>query len=246
MVTIPGQFNGPADSGNGGWVCGLLAEEWQRTHGNGPVEATLRQPPPLESPLIWEHDGTDLRLVTAGGALIAEAQPGTLAPGDPPSVSLAEAERGRDAYAGFHHHPFERCFTCGPRRAAGDGLRLFAGPVADGVAATPWQADPAFDTGDGTISLPVTWAAIDCSGSWATIDQGPLRPMLLGRMSGIVDRRPEVGEPLIALGWLRERDGRKLHTSTALTKPDGEVLARSDQVWITVAAAPAPTPDQSA
>lgn len=245
MVTIPGQFNGPADSGNGGWVCGLLAEEWQRTHGNGPVEATLRQPPPLESPLIWEDDGDDLRLVTPGGALIAEAHAGTLVPGDPPSVTVAEAERGRDAYGGFHDHPYARCFTCGPRRAAGDGLRLFAGPVADGVAATPWHADSAFDTGDGTISLPVTWAAIDCSGSWAAVGRQPLRPMLLGRMSGMVHRRPDIGEPLIALGWLRERDGRKLHTSTALTSVDGEVLARSDQVWITVAAALAPTPGLS-
>ena len=59
--------------------------------------------------------------------------------------------------------------------------------------------------------------------------------MLLGRMTGHVERRPVVGEPLITSGWLRETVGRKLLTSTALTTPDGDVLARSDQVWILVA-----------
>ena len=241
MVTIPRQFNGPNDSGNGGWVCGLVADQWHEAHGPGIVEATLRQPPPLESPLVWQHDGDVVRLMSAGGALIAEGRPGALADGDPPAVTASEAERGRESFAGFQHHPYEHCFTCGPRRADGDGLRLFAGRVTDGVAAATWQAHAAFDAGDGAVSTPVTWAAIDCSGAWATLDHGPLPPMLLGRMSGTVHRRPQVGEPMIATGWLRERDGRKLHTSTALTSVDGELLARSDQVWLTVAAAPAAT-----
>lgn len=243
MVTIPGQFNGPADSGNGGWVCGLVAEEWQRVHGVGPVEATLHQPPPLASTLAWEHDAGDLRLVSAGGALIATARAGVLAPGDPPHVTAAEAERGRASYAGFDHHPFERCFTCGPRREEGDGLRLFAGPIADGVVATPWQAHPAFDTGDGAISTPVAWAAIDCTGGLAAGFPHPT--MVLGRMTGVVRRRPAIGEALIATGWLREIDGRKRHTGTALSTLDGEIVAHSTQVWITVADAPAPTPARS-
>lgn len=241
MVTIPGQFNGPTDSGNGGWVCGLMADEWNRAHGRGPVETTLHQPPPLASTLAWEHDDGDLRLVTAGGALIATARAGRLTLIDPPAVTTDDALRGRQAYAGHRTHPYPRCFTCGPLRADGDGLRLFAGLVTDGVAATPWQAHPAFDTGDGAISTPVSWAAIDCSGALAA--GFPDVPMLLGRMTGVVARRPNVAEPMIAIGWLRRSDGRKRFTSTALMTLDGDVVARSDQVWITVAGAPASTPD---
>lgn len=235
MVTIPGQFNGPAESGNGGWVCGLMAEEWQRAHAAGPVEATLLQPPPLASVLTWEHDDDELRLISAGGAVIGRARVGSIAAGDPPPVTLEDAERGRAAYPGFEFHRYNRCFTCGPDRNEGDGLCLFAGPVADGVAATPWQPHPAFDSGDGTLSTPVTWAAIDCSGAWAAAGQGPLPSALLGRMTGDVHRHPRIDEKFIAVGWLRERDGRKAHTSTALTTLDGEVVARSDQTWIAVA-----------
>jgi hypothetical protein len=234
MVTIPAQFNGPDESGNGGWVCGLVAEEWQRMHGPGVVEATLHQPPPLASALIWEHDGDETRLVSAGGALIARGRAGTIVDEDVPLTTLAEAEQGRAAYPGFDFHEYPRCFTCGTRRDDGDGLRLFPGPIAEGRAATPWRAHPAFDTGDGTISAEVTWAAIDCSGAWAVIGPGPMPPMLLGRMTGHIVRRPTIDEPLIASGWLREQDGRKLHTSTALTALDGDVLARSDQVWFIV------------
>ena len=56
MVTIPAQFNGPLRSGNGGWVCGLLADEWARRHGPTVVTSRLLQPPPLDTTLTWEED----------------------------------------------------------------------------------------------------------------------------------------------------------------------------------------------
>ena len=54
--TIERRFCGPPNSGNGGYVCGMLGKQI-----DGPSEVMLRLPPPLETPL-------DIRM-TADGAL---------------------------------------------------------------------------------------------------------------------------------------------------------------------------------
>ena len=52
QITIPKRFCGPPDSGNGGYVCGLLAG-----YVSGGSEVTLRMPPPLERPLDIVREG---------------------------------------------------------------------------------------------------------------------------------------------------------------------------------------------
>ena len=46
-VKIEAKFQGPPNSGNGGYVCGLLGK-----HSNLITEVTLRNPAPLEKELI--------------------------------------------------------------------------------------------------------------------------------------------------------------------------------------------------
>ena len=46
-VMIPRRFNGPPDSGNGGYSCGVVAALLDAPA----VEVTLRAPPPLEREL---------------------------------------------------------------------------------------------------------------------------------------------------------------------------------------------------
>lgn len=233
MVTVPAQFNGPPTSGNGGWVCGLLAEEWGRRLGPGVVTSTLLQPPPLDTTLIWEQaNDTELHLLTAGGAVIGTAVPGAFTDDPAPRISVDEAAVGAAAYPGHEHHPFERCFTCGPARDDGDGLRIFSGPIDESRSAAPWEVHDSFGEDDGRVSEPVTWAALDCPGGWTA--GFPDAVLLLGRMTAEVVRRPVAGETLLATGWLRAEDGRKRHTSTALYAPDGNLVGRSEQVWISV------------
>ena len=58
-VTIASRFNGPADSGNGGYSCGLLA-----AFIDGPARVRLHAPPPLDTPLavVRHADGrVDMR-----------------------------------------------------------------------------------------------------------------------------------------------------------------------------------------
>jgi hypothetical protein len=234
MVTIPAQFNGPLKSGNGGWVCGLLAAEWARRNGPTVVTSTLLQPPPLDTTLTWEEDeeASELRLLTAGGAVIGTATPGRFAADPAPIVTRADAERGAAEYPGHDHHPFDHCFTCGTAREPGDGLRIFTGPIDDERTAAPWDVHPAFADEDGRIPTPITWAGLDCPGGWAA--GFPDDVMLLGRLTAEVVRAPEPGESLLATGWRRSSEGRKRLTSTALYTDDGALVGRSEQVWITV------------
>ena len=52
-MTIPRRFRGPPNSGNGGYVCGMLARQIA-----GAAEVTLRAPPPLETELGLVEVGT--------------------------------------------------------------------------------------------------------------------------------------------------------------------------------------------
>ena len=232
MVTIPGQFNGPLHSGNGGYVAGLIAQE---VSSHEPVTSTLRIPPPLDVSLTWERDDSEVRLLTAGGAVVGTASPGAFTRDAPPSPTPDEAAAGLSHYPGFAHHPFDHCFTCGTARDEGDGLRLFAGPIdlaKPGLNAAPWTPHEAFGGSDGALDLPVAWAALDCPGGWAA--DFNRQPMVLGRMTAQVNRRPRVGEAYIAVGHLEAEKGRKFLTDTALYSEDGELLGRAEQIWIKI------------
>jgi hypothetical protein len=232
VVTIPVQFNGPEHSGNGGYTAGLLASAVDVA---GPVTSTLRLPPPLDVPLSWERDDNEVRLLTAGGAVVGSVSPGSFAREAPACPTPDQAAAGRAHYPGFDHHPFDHCFTCGTARDDGDGLRLFAGPVdpaEPGLTATPWTPHDAFAGADGLLDTPVTWASLDCPGGWAA--DFSRNTMVLGRMTAEVNRRPRAGEPCIAVGHLHAQEGRKFLTETALYADGGELLGRSEQTWILI------------
>jgi hypothetical protein len=229
MVTISTQFNGPDRTGNGGYVAGLIAAE---LGVEGPITSKLRIPPPLGVPLTWEKQSGEVLLMTSGGAVVGEARPGELRRDPPPCPTRKQADAGLAAYPGFHHHPFDRCFTCGTAREEGDGLRLFTGPYADGITAAPWTPHEAFAGEDGTIDVPVMWAALDCPGGWAADFSN--NSIVLGLMTAEISRRPVAGEPCLSVGRLHERDGRKFFTDTALYAEDGELLGRAEQLWVLI------------
>ncbi len=229
MVTISTQFNGPDRTGNGGYVAGLIADE---LGSNGPTTSKLRIPPPLGVPLTWERNEAAVLLMTAGGAVVGEASGGTFRREAPAQPTHEQAAAGLAAYPGFHHHPFDRCFTCGTKREEGDGLRLFTGPYDDDLTAAAWTPHAAFGGEDGTISVPVMWAALDCPGGWAA--DFTAHSMVLGLMTAEVSRLPVVGEPCVSVGRMYERDGRKFFTDTALYSEDGELLGHAEQVWILI------------
>lgn len=229
MVSIAQQFNGPSTSGNGGYVSGLLASALG--HG-GPVSVMLRTPPPLETPLAWEHEDGEARLITHGGAVVGVSRPSFFEREAPAFVDAAGVEKGRKEFAGFHHHPFDRCFTCGTAREPGDGLRIFAGPVAEGITAAPWDVHEALATEKGRVPTPISWAALDCPGAW-TADFS-VHPMLLGTMTAEVYSAAEAGQRYHSIGRFDRQEGRKVFTSTALYSQAGELFGRAEQIWIQI------------
>ena len=243
-LTIPRQFCGPPDSANGGWTSGALAQivTADRSDGDTPwptAEVTLRTPPPLDVPLTAGPAEDGRTLLHRDDMLVAEARlvDDDLAPVDP--VDPEQARAAMTSYAGLRRHPFPTCFTCGPERAEGDGLRIFPGPVAgtDRVAST-WtphastQDEASATDGIPRAGLPVAWAALDCPGGWATdIDN---RPMVLGRITARIDALPVIGEEHVVVGQVLSAEGRRTTTATTLYDADGRVVGRAQHVWIEI------------
>ena len=122
--TIDRRFCGPLNSGNGGYVCGLLA-----AHIDGGAEITLRVPPPLEQRLditAGIYGAVELR---EAEKVIARGRPVLLDISHIPPATFPEAEDAarRTPYDESNHNN-STCFVCGPARAHGDGLRIFPGP----------------------------------------------------------------------------------------------------------------------
>ena len=243
-LVIPPRFCGPPDSGNGGYVCGRIAG-----YVDGPVTVTLRQPPPLATPMTVERDGEGSVRMHHGRTLIAEAtsSPGRPAPEIPGPVSMAEA-RAVAGRARYYTDPlFPDCFVCGMGRGPGDGLRIFPGPLAGRpLWAAPWTPDPSVADFSGRVRPEVVWAALDCPSGIAAAEAATLgwdTAILLGRMTATLTALPVAGDQCLVIAWPGVRDGRKLLAGSALLGPGGKVLAAARAVWLTV---PRPVPAPAA
>lgn len=224
-VTIDPRFCGPPESGNGGYCCGVLAEGL-----GGAVEVTLRAPPPLGKPLALVVEGEQAKLLD-GETLVAQARRAQLELELPDPVDLTAATEAARHYVGFEGHVFPTCFTCGPERDRGDGLRVFAGKV-DGrdVVAAPWTPDSSLPRTPTGLLPRIVWAALDCPGYFAVAEAGEVA--VLGRMHAKIEAEVPVSQPCVVVGWCIGREGRKLHAGTVLFSEAGEVLACARQTWI--------------
>ena len=226
-VRIAERFHGPPESGNGGYVCGLVA----KSLGGSGCAVTLRLPPPLERDLELRADDAGAQLFD-GDVLVALAVPERLELEIPPPPSLTEARAAEERYAGFHHHNFPSCFVCGPQRAAGDGLRIFPGAAAGGRVAAEWVSGTDLAAEAGTVGTEFLWAALDCPGYFAVEQAAGLA--VLGRMTAVIDVAPEAGEALVVSGWAIASEGRKHHVGTALHDERGRLIASARSTWISI------------
>jgi hypothetical protein len=216
-ILIQRHFRGPTESGNGGYTCGLVA----RVVG-GPAEVTLRVPPPLETPLRVEREG-GVRVLD-GETLVAEARQvdAEVEPPQPPSFEAASRAALPD---GDEDSPFPQCFVCGPHRAPGDGLRIFAGPLHDRIVAAPWVPVEPY-TGPEFV-----WAALDCPGAYAC-GFGERGILVLGRLAARVEATPRAGERCVVVAWPLGDEGRKAFAGTALYGEGGRLLGVARATWI--------------
>jgi hypothetical protein len=231
-VVIDERFRGPPDSANGGYTCALAAQGL-----DGPVEVTLRVPPPLGRPLTLTRDGDGQSLLD-GEVLVAQARPTTLDEEVPAPVSFAEAQAAAARFPWFDSHPYPTCFVCGPAREAGDGLCIFPGPVEGrALYAAPWVPEAALADPAGAVRDEFVWGALDCPGGIVTTLLDDVGLLLLGRLAADLRAPVRAGEQHVVLAWPVSRDGRKLHTASAVLTAAGAVCAVARAVWIEVPAA---------
>lgn len=235
-LVIDARFNGPPDSANGGYTAGLLAAT---TEWDAPTTVRLQQPPPLSTPLAVVAHENEVTL-ERDGETVARARPHSEALGTAwEPVSMEAAADAEQQYRGLRGHPFPTCFVCGPDRPSGDGLRIFAGEVRPETVAGRWHTGPAEDIdlldapgaeGLPRMSVPVTWAALDCASAWSCDLEG--RPMVLGEMTARIDRLPAPDTTYVVLGRHLRTEGRKTWTASALLDAEGRLLGQAEHLWI--------------
>jgi hypothetical protein len=240
LLTVAPRYCGPPGSANGGYIAGLFAQ-----HAPGTVRVRLHLPPPLGAALQVAHREDGRLELLHDTRVVASAEPAQLeldVPAAPGYVDALEASR---RYTGFVAHAYPGCFVCGPERARGDGLRIFAGALAGADAgastgagaerptalvAAPWVPDVALGLDDHKVRPEFMWAALDCPGYFAA--RSDRVPMLLGEFTAHVDRRVHVDEPCVIIGWRVSVTGRKYEVGTALFDEDGELCAKARALWI--------------
>jgi hypothetical protein len=224
---VAARYCGPPTSANGGYICGVVAGHIQQ-----PVAVRLLRAPPLETALelhgvvpgLWAVDDAGLRCIearlTAPLELAIPASPGYL----PAHDSSRHAPDPQE-------HPCPGCFVCGPNRARGDGLRIFAGPVPGrDIVAAAWLPDASLARKGSKIAPEFMSAALDCPGYQAL--RTGARAWLLGELTVHVDRLVHTDEPCVIVGWKIEDRGRKRTVGTALFDEAGEVCAWARGIWI--------------
>lgn len=238
---IDRRFNGPPDSGNGGYTCGCLARAL-----SGPADVSLRVPPPLDTELELEV-GTDGARLLDGAVVVAEAEPlradFTEVP-EPVTVEEARAAAARSKF--LEAHPFPSCFVCGPLRGEGDGLRIFPGRVdgRDNLFAAPWTPDAGLAREDGKVAAEIVWAALDCPTSAPVMNppgpDGEIHPIVLARLAADLREPVEPGAEHVLTSWEIARDGRKRESGSALFDAGGRLLATARALWIELKRSPEP------
>lgn len=235
-VRIDARHCGPPDSANGGFACGITAG----AIGGSDVEVSLLAPPPLDRVLSLERDGAEATL-RDGTTVIASARPvdepvvlADDAPGPVGRDDAVAAAESFDMTAYRDGHAFPGCYTCGPDRAVGDGLRIFPASMdRAGLVAWPWTPDESVVDDVGTVEVPVLWAALDCPGGLAWMLSDPdAGAMVLGRLAVAVHRAPLPGEPLVVAGWTGEAQGRRRPAGSAIWSAEGELLAAGRATWV--------------
>ena len=224
VFEIPHTCNGPSESGNGGYTAGRFA-----SFLNGPHTIRIMKPIPLDTPM--EIVETDERVYArAAGEDILMARPTTLLPQEIPAPPVLEDVRAAMADPiSFGADGFSSCLVCGRNRDTGDGLRIWCGPLEEGVAHL-WVPHANFCDGDGKVKDEYLWGALDCPGAFSLPDTA--RNVLLGEITAEIYDRPKVGNPVTIAAWRIAGEGRKHTARTVLYAESGAPLAQSETLWI--------------
>jgi hypothetical protein len=245
-ISIAERFRGPPNSGNGGYVTGVIAGLLTGARFDLPqqqaAEVTLRAPVPLARTMRVERQGDTLKVLDAD-RLIAESALTTLTMEIPEPATWEQAllvrEHSPALKVGLHpwlkserlgFHPI--CFCCGAELAADQGLHVYAAPVpARKQVAAAWTCHPTFADADGNIPPEIVCTALDCPGQYAWLADGT-RTGMLGRLCVRIERPIRAHQRHVVIGWTMGAEGRKFYSGTALFDDQYQVCAYAKAVWI--------------
>jgi hypothetical protein len=218
-LRIPRRFNGPLESGNGGYCSGVIA-----SFVEGSAEVSLRRPVPLDTSLDVMHENDGAVRVLDGEAVVAEALPAELDVEVPAPVSPDDARLAAARYRGSSDGVFSRCFVCG--RAREDAFGVFAGAV-DGrqLVASPWTPPPWTADAAERVLPEFVWAVLDCPTYFALHIDQELTLSVLARLAARIEAPLVAGEEHVVIAWPIETAGRKRHAGAAVLSREGEALA---------------------
>jgi hypothetical protein len=218
-LVVPSRFNGPLESGNGGYSAGAIA-----TYLGGTAAVRLRRPVPLDTTLEISVEAGAARVLD-GEELIAEAERADDFDLEPPeSITLDAAQQASTRYRGLSDGQFSHCFVCGLARE--DGFQVFAGEVEGrDLVASPWTPPEWTADEKGQVKPEFVWSVLDCPTYFATYLGEDLLTSFLAQMTARIDSRVAVGEEHVVIAWAIDVDGRKRIAGSAVLSADGDVLA---------------------
>ncbi|HPU29101.1 MAG TPA: hypothetical protein PLM71_02130 [Syntrophorhabdaceae bacterium] len=221
-IVIDKRFCGPSTSGNGGYVCGLLASF---IDSPGAIVRLLK-PIPLDTELEIQKKAWGIILVE-GDTVLAVARPSRITFEPPLCPDYKEVKAASEKYRGFISHWFPDCFVCGPHRGPGDGLRIFPGPIeGSDLIGCPWIPDASLASKSNSkyVSTEFIWAILDCPGAF-TFPEPVGEVILLGELQAEILKSVSIGERCVIVAREITHKGRKHHTVTALYGESGACCA---------------------
>lgn len=230
-IRVPHWFQGPTDSGQGGWTSGRLAAVVGQ-----PITVRLRAPIPLEVDLVVEGSPEQGWRCLAGEVVVLDASPWSPDVPETASVSVRAARSARDRFpVADEDHPVPFCFSCGLQA---DGMHVHAGPLGDDPEryATDWTAPGWAARPDGSVDDAVLWAALDCTAAWYVCCHPEYRHAVTAQFAAHVLRPIMAAEHLALVAWAGDWpqgwDGRKRGAVSAAFDDEGRLVASARSFWV--------------
>lgn len=238
-VVISSRYQGPPDSANGGYACGVIG-----CSVHGVARVRLNVPPPLDTPMTIRQKDRSAAELLLGSTTVGRAVRTDDEWQVPGPVEYDHAVGASRTYPWYEGHPFPSCFVCGPDRVDGDGLRIFPGALSERrVVAAPWTPPDSVCDASGLVQHEVVWAALDCPSWFGILEfETSVRYALLGELTARIIDRPRQNSRCVIVGWASGRDGRKLYGGTAIYDEAGALLATSAATWVELKDAPLAKP----
>lgn len=233
ILIIDARYNGPVGRGNGGYVAGVMA-----AFLSGDAEVRIMRGFPVATPLaIRRHPDGEVSCHLDDQEL-GRARPLELVLQIPPPPTLSAARAAAERFRFLHGSDVRGCYVCSPRRAPGEGLRLFCGPLPEAAGATivagVWEPGPELLDASGQVAPEQVWAALDCPGGYAIAALAPdVGVQLLGTCAASLKQPLRAGASYIVSSWqLAPPQGRKRFMGVAIHGVTGELMACVRQTWI--------------